>query len=98
VHSLVPAFFERETRRWQRLESQLLKCTSGIPNPVHRPAQDLRRKVEAVRGLSLQIEAGQCFGLLGPNGAGKTTTIEILEGLLAPTPAKSASSASHGKK
>jgi ABC-2 type transport system ATP-binding protein len=42
-------------------------------------------KVEAVRDLSLHIEAGQCFGLLGPNGAGKTTTIEILEGLLAPT-------------
>ena len=41
--------------------------------------------VEAVRGVSLRIEAGQCFGLLGPNGAGKTTTIEILEGLLAPT-------------
>jgi ABC-2 type transport system ATP-binding protein len=42
-------------------------------------------KVEAVRGLNLQIQAGECFGLLGPNGAGKTTTIEILEGLLAPT-------------
>jgi ABC-2 type transport system ATP-binding protein len=51
--------------------------------------RDLRktydRKVEAVRGLSLEIQAGECFGLLGPNGAGKTTTIEILEGLLEPT-------------
>ena len=42
-------------------------------------------KVEAVRGLNLEIQPGECFGLLGPNGAGKTTTIEILEGLLQPT-------------
>ena len=51
--------------------------------------RDLRKtydgKVEAVRGLNLQIQAGECFGLLGPNGAGKTTTIEILEGLLEAT-------------
>jgi ABC-2 type transport system ATP-binding protein len=41
--------------------------------------------VEAVRGVDLAVEEGECFGVLGPNGAGKTTTIEILEGLLAPT-------------
>ncbi len=42
-------------------------------------------KVEAVRGLNLEVFEGECFGLLGPNGAGKTTTIEILEGLLPAT-------------
>jgi ABC-2 type transport system ATP-binding protein len=57
--------------------------------PAAIQCRDLRKtydgKVEAVRGLSLEIQAGECFGLLGPNGAGKTTTIEILEGLLDPT-------------
>jgi ABC-2 type transport system ATP-binding protein len=42
-------------------------------------------KVEALRGLDLEIREGECFGLLGPNGAGKTTAIEILEGLLPAT-------------
>ncbi|WP_049926756.1 ABC transporter ATP-binding protein [Halopiger goleimassiliensis] len=40
---------------------------------------------EAVRGLSLRVEAGEFFGFLGPNGAGKTTTIRTLVTLLYPT-------------
>ena len=57
----------------------------GVPIECTNLRKTYDGKVEAVRGLSLRIEAGECFGLLGPNGAGKTTTIEILEGLLAPT-------------
>ena len=45
--------------------------------------RDLRKSydgVEALRGVSFDVDEGEVFGLLGPNGAGKTTTVEILEG------------------
>ena len=37
--------------------------------------------LQAVKGVSFEVRAGEIFSILGPNGAGKTTTIEILEGL-----------------
>ncbi|HYR93884.1 MAG TPA: ABC transporter ATP-binding protein [Methylomirabilota bacterium] len=46
--------------------------------------RDLRKKygqIEAVAGISFDVQQGEVFALLGPNGAGKTTTVEILEGL-----------------
>jgi lipooligosaccharide transport system ATP-binding protein len=51
-------------------------------------AQALEKRygeVQAVRGVSFEIEAGTCVGLLGPNGAGKTTTMRMLMGLTRPS-------------
>jgi ABC-2 type transport system ATP-binding protein len=56
-----------------------IRCKDLVKHYEGRPP------VEAVRGLDLTVQFGECFGLLGPNGAGKTTTIEILEGLTEPT-------------
>ncbi len=40
---------------------------------------------EALKGISLDIRAGEIFALLGPNGAGKTTLISIVCGIVRPT-------------
>jgi ABC-2 type transport system ATP-binding protein len=62
-----------------------LSAASGAPAVAVRDLRKSYGTLEAVRGISFAIQAGECFGLLGPNGAGKTTTVEILEGLLPPT-------------
>jgi ABC-2 type transport system ATP-binding protein len=51
--------------------------------PAAVTVTDLRKsygQLEAVRGVTFDIQQGEVFGLLGPNGAGKTTTVEVLEG------------------
>lgn len=45
----------------------------------------LMRRVEAVRGISFEVNEGEVCGFLGPNGAGKTTAIKMLTGLIRPT-------------
>lgn len=42
-----------------------------------------RKKVEAVRNVSFEVNRGEIFGLIGPDGAGKTSVIQVLAGVLA---------------
>jgi ABC-2 type transport system ATP-binding protein len=57
----------------------------AIQNAIQ--AQGLHKRfgeIEAVKGVSFDVAAGEIFSLLGPNGAGKSTTISILACLLRP--------------
>lgn len=59
-----------------------------MDNPPLIDVQDLSRHfgdLQAVKGISFQVEKGQVLGFLGPNGAGKTTTMQMLTGNLAPS-------------
>lgn len=70
----MPAATSRD--RSVRTGSPAIKCEGLVKTYPGKPP------VEAVRGISFEVQQGECYGVLGPNGAGKTTTIEILEGLL----------------
>ena len=59
----------------------------AVPSAAMLAVRDLRKSyagTPAVRGVSFEVPAGECFGLLGPNGAGKTTTLRCCLGLTAP--------------
>ncbi|CAA7031236.1 unnamed protein product [Microthlaspi erraticum] len=49
------------------------------------PGKDGNPPKMAIRGLSLAVSSGECFGMLGPNGAGKTSFINSMTGLVKPT-------------
>ena len=74
-----------------RAESQVIanREPSGVDDPeVAIRVTDLRKhydKIQAVRGISVEADAGEIFGLIGPDGAGKTTTFQILAGVMEPT-------------
>lgn len=66
--------------------------TAAVPllvgNEVAVLAADLRKNykdLEAVKGVSFRVAAGETFGFLGPNGAGKSTCISMLCTIVSPT-------------
>jgi len=57
---------------------QIENITKIFPVPLRR------RRIMAVRNLSLTVQPGEVYGLLGPNGCGKSTTLKMLLGLVKP--------------
>lgn len=60
----------------------------GLAIDLRYVAKTYRRKVHALRGITMQVHAGEVFGLLGPNGAGKTTLVKIMMTVVRPTRAE----------
>jgi energy-coupling factor transport system ATP-binding protein len=58
------------------IRAENLHYTYGAGTPLAR---------EALRGVTLSIDAGESVGLVGPTGSGKSTLVQILAGLLTPT-------------
>ena len=57
---------------------QIENITKIFPVPLRR------RRIMAVRNLTLTVQPGEVYGLLGPNGCGKSTTLKMLLGLVKP--------------
>jgi ABC-2 type transport system ATP-binding protein len=64
---------------------QTKRKAAGLRGSVRALFKPEHSSVEAVRGLTFQMEAGELPGFIGPNGAGKSTTIKMLTGILHPT-------------
>src|SRR5215207_3598219 len=77
--------------RLEHVLDELVQPTPGVEDlrseaiVVEGLGKTYRDGTEAVRGVTLRIAAGECYGLLGPNGAGKSTTVGMLGTLIRPT-------------
>lgn len=64
---------------------QSKRKAAGLAASARALFQPEYNTVEAVRGISFRMEAGELLGFIGPNGAGKSTSIKMLTGILHPS-------------
>ncbi len=72
-------------QRDDRLAIRARGLSKSYPGAKGLAGQREGARIEAVRGIDLDVPAGETFGFLGPNGAGKSTVIGILSALVRPT-------------
>ena len=73
--------------RTEKLDKKFLtkRKKAGLSGSLKALVRPEYTTVEAVRGISFQMEKGELLGFIGPNGAGKSTTIKMLTGILHPS-------------
>ncbi|MDE7427834.1 MAG: ATP-binding cassette domain-containing protein, partial [Lachnospiraceae bacterium] len=60
------------------------KKEKGMAGSIRAILHPQTEKIQAVHGVSFQVEEGEMLAFIGPNGAGKSTTIKMLTGILYP--------------
>ena len=60
------------------------KKEKGMAGSIKAILHPQREEIQAVNGVSFQVEEGEMLAFIGPNGAGKSTTIKMLTGILYP--------------
>src|SRR4249920_337154 len=83
----VPSAPEHTLASGQLVQQPIAESTTPEPDVAIR-IRNLKKNygaIEAVRGIDLDINAGEIFGLIGPDGAGKTSIFQILGGVMQAT-------------
>ncbi len=77
----MPAVSVRDLRK----TFQLKQKAAGLRGSLRALWRPSFQELDAVRGISFDMDEGELLGFIGPNGAGKSTTIKILTGILHPS-------------
>ncbi len=87
-YTLLPMSHGRPACRTLKIDSALLSQNPSQKTPtmkalsLHGLRKTYKNGLEALKGIELEVEAGDFFALLGPNGAGKSTIIGIISSLV----------------